>query len=268
MKLRAPAANAAYMCTLPSRGKYYGGKLAERIRVTPMRGVHEERLASAKNSNASAEAAVFDLVQSLAELGNFPVDELLVCDFSAIMYAVMTVTYGSTLEVVANCPHCGQSNRIEMDIGEIPVQIAGDDTPPEPFQCNLHNGDEEPFDVRFRFMRMSDMRKYNDYKRSTMSKFGKQIHLTGDDEASYLLASTIVSVDGQDTTGALDARPLREWVASLTTAQRTDLAEAVKAVSFGYDAEVKRNCVACGGEIALEVRPEATLFRRKSSSAR
>lgn len=96
--------------------------------VQELTGQHEEELARAQSSNNPAKVISILLQSGTVSVGEEKaspalLESMLQGDLNMLILGIRKATFGNAFEVFnVQCPHCGNSNDISMDLSDVPVR--------------------------------------------------------------------------------------------------------------------------------------------------
>lgn len=282
---------------LPSRGLYYGDKLpGGRVTIAPTRGAQEEILAGARDNPRAALPALRHVAEQCIDTGGLPFNDLILFDFTAVVMHWMALSAGvEEMTLTPTHPGCGRSfsHRLALsDLESTTLRLAQngenptwppeyDDDPmavlreldaeanecgkdveyvlapedaAEPFVTEAlpHTGEV----VGFRYHRVSDLVRAEEYA----ARSGDRQAVPGSKLHTFLMASQIVSVNGQPVSGVLEATT---WVNRQPTPTLNALRDEIGLRDFGIDVSPRFRCPHCGGSFQMRLPLDGSLFRRR-----
>ena len=211
--------------SLPSQGKVYAesNPLASgTVEMKYMTAREEDILTS---QNLIRQGIVLDKLMESMIVSSVRFEDLVIGDKNAIMVAARILGYGKDYECAIECPKCGTSNKIQVDLTQLPeVNIPEDVTMPAAgiFEFTLPNSNRI---VHFRLLTIGDDRRIE--KQLEASKKANKNSTGIDRELTTRLKTLIVSIDGNADKNyisnfvdnelfALDSRALRAYVRSVS----------------------------------------------------
>lgn len=282
--------------TAPSRGLYYGDKLPDgSVILSPTRGAQEEILAGAKDNQGGQLSVLRHVATQCISTGMLPFNDLLLFDFSAILFHWLALSAGSDeLSVAPVHPACGKASRINIGLASLPCKTIRRASPnedvtwPPPYE-------EEGVEDAFAVLREMDGAEdgsvttelvlppeaveepfQTDPLPHTGEVVGFRYHRVSDLIAAedfaarsgkegaawhnFLLACQLVSLNGRPFTGRLEAFT---WVSRQPSPVLRALREDIGLRDFGYDVKPKFRCDHCGGSFRVRLPLDGSLFRRR-----
>lgn len=121
--------------------------------VRELTGEDEEALAAldAEGDLLYAQYMAALLKRSVVSIGNIQIekhpeviDTLIIGDRDTLFLTTVRATYGENREYQINCPHCGKSNDVLIEMSEFPIKEPKGN-PQEPIEIKLRNGTVQKF---------------------------------------------------------------------------------------------------------------------------
>lgn len=144
---------------LPSRGKAYVD-CDESVMIKPFSFAQEKKLRSIKTS-AQGLKVINELVRDCVQ--GLDYDSMTLEDKNYILFKLREISYGDSYVITTDCGACGATNKLTVDISQVPVTYAEDDYK-EPFTITLPDTKQE---VRFVTPRCKDEKYFEDAERLT-----------------------------------------------------------------------------------------------------
>jgi hypothetical protein len=193
---------------LPSRGKYYpvGHPLheVESVEIRYMTAKDEDILTS--KALLRKGIALDRLLQNVLVDKNIKILDLLIGDKNAIMLAVRASGYGELYQTRVTCPSCSGVSDYEFNLSFYPTNYAGDYKEQEEYKIS-HDYDNI-FSVELPVTKVSLQIKLltgKDEKKISAAISRKQKIKMADSVVTDLFKSLIISVNGDERTGAIDS---------------------------------------------------------------
>tara|TARA_R110000744_G_scaffold253782_2_gene369493 strand:- start:148 stop:1074 length:927 start_codon:yes stop_codon:yes gene_type:complete len=133
---------------LPSRGLAYVD-CDESIMIKPFTFAQERKLRSIKTANQGTKI-INSLIEECVE--GLDYDAMTLEDKNYILFKLREISYGNDYTITAECGDCGMSNKLTVEISEVPVKYT-EDGYQEPFTVTLPDSKQ---DVRFITPRCKD----------------------------------------------------------------------------------------------------------------
>jgi hypothetical protein len=161
---------------LPSQGRFYPDGALERTEnneypVLPMTTMDEitYRTPDALFNGSAVSTVIQSCVPNIKNAWAVPS-----IDIDTILIAIRIATYGHALDLSSNCPHCGHTSDVAVDLRRALDQIRAPD-----YQQGLDMGDLKIFfrPVNYREINQNSMRQFEDQKTMQMLQ-----DTEGDDE--------------------------------------------------------------------------------------
>lgn len=211
--------------SLPSKGLVYpeGSPLREgQIEMKYMTAREEDILTSA---NLIKQGIVLDKLMQSMIVSPIKFDDLIIGDKNAIMVAARILGYGKSYDVDVECPHCKASNKIEVDLTDLPESNIPEDAnmvSPGIFEYILPQSKRT---ILFKLLSTGDDKRIS--KELEATKKSNKISGGIDRELTTRLKNIIISVDGNadkrfvtnfvdNELFAMDSRSLRTYIRSVT----------------------------------------------------
>jgi len=105
--------------TLPSRGIGYSSTKSK-LSIKALTFDDEKALATIKNKDT------LDILIDRCVVGDIDPEELYLEDKLFLYYKIRECSFGSTLKTTGKCMSCGQTNDLELDLGDLPITYAED----------------------------------------------------------------------------------------------------------------------------------------------
>lgn len=222
----------AYEVMLPSKGKFYDGKLPEgKVEVYPIRAYEEKLLAGFAGNASEATSA---LLKSCLKT-EFDVKEFLLVDRFYLLVYLSSLSYGKERKITVTCPYCSNQFAHEVDMESFDVKYA-DDALEDPRVVELPVSKDK---VEIKLLRGKDESKIVSMSnRIRQSQKG----VNGVDSAHILqMIVPVVSVNGKP----IDGNDKIEWIENLIGRDAAALRKAVTDVDFGVNTSTEATCPAC-----------------------
>lgn len=230
---------------LPSRGKFYKGKLPDgQVKIKPIT-VAEEKYFTATKDKASIINTVLDRCILSKEL---KVGEYLLTDQFFILLNIRSLSYGPEYSFEMICRACETKymHLVLLPKGLI-LKIASDDDT-EPFPIDLPNCGSK---LMCRFLRGDDETDIRNFvKQATVSDGGDPAYV-------YRLSKQIVSIDGKE----LDVIEKLMFCENMIGADSVALRDGIAKQESGVDLEIVAVCPRCKEETKIVMPFTADFFR-------
>lgn len=115
-------------------GLVIGNEVFQDAEVQELTGEHEEKLAKARTSGNPAKYINTLILCGTVAIGGHALtqellDSLIQGDLDMLMLGIRKATFGDEFEVYGvECPNCGESNDLSMDLKDIPIKKLSDPT--------------------------------------------------------------------------------------------------------------------------------------------
>lgn len=246
----------AVYIALPSEGKYYNIKpklsVDNELAIYPMTA-RDELVTKTPDALFNGEATI-NLINSCCPDINDP-NEMPVNDLMAVMIGIRIASYGSSLDVDAQCPKCEHHNQLSVDSNAILASIKPNETPGTIELANGFRVKCKPYTLRDRTMlqvqtikqkklieSLSDA-KLSEEERE--AKFGKTFVELADLTVS-LIANSIASVKIPDSETIEDREMIIDWLATITKKDYDKIKSTVEGLSdSGIDSKFNAVCQSC-----------------------
>lgn len=222
---------------LPSQGKVYppGSVLhnLETVNIKAMTAKEEDMLTS--RALLKQGTVLSHLLQSCVQLPGLNPDMLLSGDRNALMVALRITGYGADYRVEVTCPHCGEKQKHEFDLAEMPIKML-EIEPVHPgsneFEYTLP---KSGLPVKFRFMTGRD-----EVEMMKEAEKQKKIGTKTENLVTQRLIRSLVSVKG-----VTDPNKLRIFSSKMTAADSRALRDHINKHEPGIDMKGWLECNAC-----------------------
>ena len=107
---------------LPSKGLGYIANVPSEIELRAMSTLDEK----IRLSSTNGFKVIPQLIDSCKEDDSFNAEDLFLADLIACMYGLRQVTYGSNYKITLQCPYCGNSIDLEVNLNELETVYADD----------------------------------------------------------------------------------------------------------------------------------------------
>lgn len=101
------------LAELPSRGKFYDGKIPETFSIRPMTVNELKMLYGSSNTMKALNSIIKSVV---IDVEDFPVDDLLIGDKFYLAYKIRAITFGPEYNTTIKCPECGKISKVSIDL--------------------------------------------------------------------------------------------------------------------------------------------------------
>lgn len=258
-------------CILPSRGLYYGWN-EPTIKVRAMSQNDEKIMANQQLAQSGQSLNM--MLQSCCQFPDgFGPADLLVGDYSFILYFIRGISYGQFYEFMLDCPACKQSSTHTYDLNTLVETITFADPAlgGEPFRVDLPiltAQAQRPVWVDVRLLRMSDISnmvargKVNRQiggqsaarnKKQTRQQVQTQ---TADSLLNDNISQAVVSVNG-----VTDPFKIRAFCANLHASDSSAIRSWLTDHSPGIDTSIVTSCPECGQDFTVGLPITETFFR-------
>jgi hypothetical protein len=229
IETRAPSESVV---TLPGGYITNKGELLTTAEVRELNGLDEEIVAK---SGSTAKSLTALLQRGLVSLGSEEItkehiDNLLSGDRDAILIGIRRATFGETIDLNAQCPHCSERQVLPVHlIDDVPVKELKDKKEDRSWVVKTKQGD-----VVVSLPTGSVQKRLMDNMDKTVAEIN-----------TLLLAGCVLSVEGRPSSGASTAL-------SFGMADRTKIIDSILERNPGPRlGEVTKACQACGEDIPL-----------------
>jgi len=225
---------------LPSKGYFYppGNPLAKGTIELKLMTAKEEDILTSPNLLKKG-LAIDKLLESLIVDKNIKINDLLIGDKNAIIFAVRRLAYGDNYGPVdITCPKCQTSNRLNINLADIKEKEL-DDTKHQPgvkeFEFTL------PYSklvVIFRLLTDSD-EKDIDRESSALAKLNNKTS----SEVTSRLKKSVIAFDGET-----EPAKLKTLIDNMQSRDSLALRQYIKEITPDIDATFNFCCKECGHE--------------------
>jgi len=222
--------------SLPSQGLLYDTSNPLSVGTLEMKNLtaREENLLT--NQTLIKNGTLLDkLLESVIVDKTIKIDDLLMTDFDAAIFALRQLAYGTTYDAVVTCGRCGKENQVEIDLSilknkdlDLSLYPKGENN----FSFQLPNSKTN---ITFKFLTRKDI--YNiDKEIESLKKISKQ-----STEMTTRLNYIITSVDGDNTTARI-----RKFVdGELLSKDSLELRRHIKQISPELNSTFEFCCSEC-----------------------
>lgn len=228
---------------LPSKGKIYGKKFDPSFTLRSMTTEDEmKRLAPSNNPYK----AMSEIIEScLIEKLPISVYDLCLGDYTYLLHKLRVVTYGPEYNVRFNCPNCGNSEVITINLDELKINEYTDDIK-DLYTVKLPS---TGYEVKLRFQTPRDLDRINREAIKMREDFPDMV---GDPTILLTLQSLIDSIDGEP----IDPIMIKEALKKLPMRDTNIISKVATKLnsSIGVDTEVDITCSKCGVNVKTPFR--------------
>lgn len=225
---------------LPSKGYFYPKNSilsSGQIEIKMMTAKEEDILT---NPNLLKKGLAIDkLLDSLIIDKNIKVNELLVGDKNALIFAVRRLAYGDSygpLEI--KCPKCQTSNQINVDLGQLKQKELDENKHERGVNIFSYTLPYSKSNIKYKLLTDAD-EKDIERENAAMSKINKG----GSNEITLRLKKTIVEVDGDD-----DPAKIKTFVENMQSRDSLEFRKHVRSFTPDIDSTFEFCCKECGAE--------------------
>lgn len=226
----------------------YNGMIPKEITMRAMTTVEEKmRLAG---TNADILGSI--IKACIVEPEDFDVKILKLQDVQYLMYRLRAITYGADYHINVDCPVCGKTNEITVNLDEILVTLA-DENLVEPFEVTLPvSGDI----IEFNILSSGD---YANIKKDANRIKAKMPAYVGNPEFMLNYQYKIKKVNGEELIPA----KIQQYVENLHArdARAFDIEYDKVANKFGMDTVLSHTCDGCGEDFIYALPMTSEFFR-------
>ena len=221
---------------VPSNGAFGGPK---EITLRAMTTKEEKILMSTK------DLSVFDrLIKSCCvEPKDLDIGLLHQNDIMYLVYALRSITFGNTYIQEMTCPECGFKQEIEVDIGEMNINILDTEDLDERLTVTLPIAKDT---LQLKMLSSGDIKRLDKQIKAKVTK-GK---IQDPDSYEFLikLMETIVNRNGEDFE-SIDEK--RNYTDNLHMQDLVAIQNTLKNIEFGLDNSIIRTCNKCGEDVEV-----------------
>lgn len=221
---------------VPSNGAFGGPK---EITLRAMTTKEEKILMSTK------DLSVFDrLIKSCCvEPKDLDIGLLHQNDIMYLVYALRSITFGNTYIQEMTCPECGFKQEIEVDIGEMNINILDTEDLDERLTVTLPIAKDT---LQLKILSSGDIKRLDKQIKVKVTK-GK---IQDPDSYEFLikLMETIVNRNGEDFE-SIDEK--RNYTDNLHMQDLVAIQNTLKNIEFGLDNSIIRTCNKCGEDVEV-----------------
>jgi hypothetical protein len=247
----------AVYISLPSEGKYYKNKpklsVDNELAIFPMTA-RDELVTKTPDALFNGEATV-SMINSCCPDIQDP-NEMPVNDLMAVLIGIRIASYGSDIDIDAQCPSCEHMNQLSVNSNAILATLKPNETPEVVELANGFRVKCKPYTLRDRttlqvqqikqrklIESLSDA-KLSDEERE--AKFGKTFVELADITVG-LIANCIDSVMIPEDETIDDVAQILEWLKSITKKDYDSIKLTVESLSnSGVDSNFNAKCQSCG----------------------
>ena len=240
---------------LPSRGLVYSENnplVSGEIELKYMTAKEEDILTS---QNLIQKGVVIDKLLESLIVSDINYDDLILGDKNAIMVAARVLGYGKEYATEAQCPRCGNKERVDIDLTKMEDRDIDDKdyNRENRYEFTLPNskrvitfkllthGDEKKIDEELRHIRAFNQKSK---KKNVESK-----------EFTTRLKYLIIALDGDS-----DKAKIRKFVDDMLAQDSLELRKHLKEFTPDVDLRFLFECSDCGGETVLAVPMTVEFF--------
>jgi len=231
--------------TVPSLGKFYGGKLpGGKVKIRPIEVIEEKLM-----YNVRDKVAVLNKILDRCVLTKtMPLRDYLLTDRFFLLLNIFIISYGPTQEHTYACPSCDNKFKRTVDMTkDLLLKVASDD-------------DVEPFIVPLPMSKKTLLVRFlRGYDEEAISLFTKQNTNSeeGDPAYSYSIARSIVSIDGKE----VDESVKYNFCEHLHARDSAVLRSTIEKNSTGVELVIKVECPLCHESFRRNVDLSTQFFR-------
>lgn len=217
--------------TLPSLGRYYGGKVPGGVlKITPWTVVQEEAIIRYSGSMGG------DLERELIKnnIGyppGFSYEDLLLTDQFFLLVNLRSISLVPKMTVVHGCPKCNNIHEVQIDLTKLQAKTPDETDPEEPFKVFLP---KKKIDASVRFQRVSDLAAVDKY----LSEHPGAVNST---RRLFLYARQLVSIGG----ASLKFDEKLEFVSKLALLDLNAINSMLEKLSPGITGKASVECPKC-----------------------
>lgn len=247
----------AVYISLPSQGKYYKNKpklsVDNELAIFPMTA-RDELVTKTPDALFNGEATV-SMINSCCPDIQDP-NEMPVNDLMAVLIGIRIASYGSDIDIDAQCPNCEHMNQLSVNSNAILATLKPNETPEVTELANGFRVKCKPYTLRDRttlqvqqikqrklIESLSDARLSDEEREA---KFGKTFVELADITVG-LIANCIdsVMIPGNETID--DVAQILEWLKSITKKDYDSIKSTVEGLSnSGVNSNFNAKCQSCG----------------------
>lgn len=235
------------LVNLPSRGLIYR-KIPKKFSIRPLTVNELKMLYGASNTMHVLD----NIIQSVVDVEDFPVEELLAGDRMYLAYMIRAVTFGPEYTVKPYCSVCKDVKTIEFDLTkDIEIDYLPDDFKNPRSIGNLPVcGDE----IEIKLLTGKDFERILNRSKEIRNKFPDY---QGDPMYPVTLATQISSINGE----RLTSRDKEEYVLDLHAKDDIYITQKIKEVQCGPKMPIELECPDCGATLYARIELSEDFFR-------
>lgn len=238
---------------LPSRGKTYPVDSplhgVDKVEIRAMTAKEEDILMS--RALIKKGTVISHLIRSCLIDKRINPEELLSGDRNALMIALRITGYGNEYPVEVTCPACGNKEKHEFDLTELPLRFL-EEEPEAPgenvFSVTLPMSKKN---VKFKLLTGRDEEELNSAAEAKKKKIGGDI----DNLITSRLQRSIISVDGRSDSGFI-----MNFIRNMPARDSVILRKHMSKIEPGIDMKSDYVCTACGEQSEVDVPIGPTFF--------
>lgn len=243
---------------LPSRGKFYDGKVAPKNGTLHVRQMTGDEQAILSTIRFIRQGKAMNMIFSNCVREKIKPEELLVVDRTYLMIYLRIISMGGAYEVNVRCPECDHKFETVIDLDE---QIQPLPCPDDFGPANL--SDELPttkFKFTYRLPTSADEQLISDYRDKQVKKWGEN----RTDDTWFYRASVLL----EELEGLTDQDDIFNVVRRLPINDVAYLQGALSDPPFGVDTKCDILCASCDRGFKIELPMESSFFfpKRKKES--
>jgi len=238
---------------LPSRGKFYQGKLPKgEVKIRNLTSEEEAILLSPDQNRLRILDRVLERCLVSKEV---PLMKLLSADRTFLLFRIRVLTHGVDFSATMRCPSCGNQFPTSLDLAKDLRLKMLDDQDREVEEITLPSG----LDVGVRRLLVEDEHECYDYAMKHRQAKGNRRDVESDPGYQYRLAKHIATINGEQC-NMLQAMQLFPMSAGDSQA----LQMAIEDFSCGLDLTLDLGCPSCGYRFEHDFQFSNEFFRPKS----
>lgn len=225
--------------TLPSKGKVYSQKVNANVKLRSM--TTEEEMRRLGHSPYVYKMFSDMIDDCLIEKPGISAYDMCLGDYQFLLYKLRVVTYGPDYKIQSICPHCGELNRLTVNLDSLKINEYEDS-----FKSSLEF--QLPISKKLVKLRWQTPRMLDDIEKKTKESNSKSADTT-ESAILYNVMSLIESVDGvvyDDAKKELFVRklPMRDTSFILNKAKK-------HLSVLGIDTTISHTCSSCKNDYTL-----------------
>lgn len=228
--------------TLPSKGKVYSQDVNPNIKIRSMTTEEEMKRLGHSPYVYKVFSSIID--DCLIEKPGISAYDMCIGDYQFLLYKLRTVTYGADYNVDTFCQHCGELNRVVVNLDNLKINSFED-------SMKKYMEFELPVSKKIVKIKLQTPRMLDEVNRKTKELQEHSSDIDSEPAILFNIVSLIETVDGQ----VLSEQKLENFVRKLPMKDTNFILQNSKKLitSMGIDVIIKHTCDHCHNEFSFQL---------------